>query len=167
MPDTAKEKVMEVNDIVDERYHLEKATEVAVNIFCLPKKNSVHGHWLPPLTTEGWLELKKIEEQKVSNYYDLALTEETSPYVFRIFIIKRIIRNPNKYRFSIFNSDLYSQIPSKKIEIDSSINDLADFAKTNGINYKILKIHNPGLRNKKLLNPTKKKNEIEIPTVDY
>jgi hypothetical protein len=32
---------------------------------------------------------KKIEEQKVSNYYDLALTQETSPYVFRIFIFKR------------------------------------------------------------------------------
>jgi hypothetical protein len=62
---------------------------------------------------------------------------------------------------------LYSQIPSKKIEIDSSINDLADFAKTQGINYKILKIHNPWLRDKKLLNPTKKKYEIEIPLSGY
>jgi hypothetical protein len=36
-----------------------------------------------------------------------------------------------------------------------------------GINYKILKIHNPWLRDKKLLNPTKKKYEIEIPTEGY
>ena len=62
---------------------------------------------------------------------------------------------------------VFSQIPSKKIEIDSSINDLADFAKTQGINYKILKIHNPWLRDKKLLNPTKKKYEIEIPLSGY
>ena len=30
MPDTAKEKGMEVTDMVDERYHLEKSTEAAV-----------------------------------------------------------------------------------------------------------------------------------------
>jgi hypothetical protein len=110
---------------------------------------------------------KKIEEQKVSNYYDLALTEETSRYVFRILALKEIMRNPAKYGLSIFNSDLYSQIPSKKIEIDSRINDLADFARTQGIKYKVLKIHNPWLRDKKLLNPTKKKYEIEIPTEGY
>ncbi len=77
------------------------------------------------------------------------------------------MRNPAKYGLSIFNSDLYSQIPSKKIEIDSRINDLADFARTQGIKYKVLKIHNPWLRDKKLLNPTKKKYEIEIPTEGY
>ena len=64
-------------------------------------------------------------------------------------------------------SDLYAPIPSKKIEVDSTITDLTDFARTQGINYKILKIHNPWLRDKKLLNPTKKKYEIEIPLSGY
>jgi hypothetical protein len=168
MPDTAKEKGMEVNDIVDERYHLEKATEAACKYLLSAKEK--FGSWtLAAASYNGGMTGvgKKIEEQKVSNYYDLALTEETSRYVFRILALKEIMRNPAKYGFSIFNSDLYSQIPSKKIEIDSSINDLADFAKTQGINYKILKIHNPWLRDKKLLNPTKKKYEIEIPTEGY
>ena len=53
MPDTAKEKGMEVNDIVDERYHLEMLPKLLVNICCLPKKNLVHGHWLLHLTKEG------------------------------------------------------------------------------------------------------------------
>jgi hypothetical protein len=168
MPDTAKEKGMEVNDIVDERYHLEKATEAACKYLLSAKEK--FGSWtLAAASYNGGMTGvgKKIEEQQVSNYYDLALTEETSRYVFRILALKEIMRNPAKYGFSIFNSDLYSQIPSKKIEIDSSINDLADFAKTQGINYKILKIHNPWLRDKKLLNPTKKKYEIEIPTEGY
>ena len=110
---------------------------------------------------------KKIDEQKVSIYYDLGLTEETSRYVFRILALKEIMKNPAVYGFSIYESDLYSRIPSKKIEVDSTISDLANFAKIQGIKYKILKIHNPWLRDKKLLNPFKKKYEIEIPLSGY
>jgi hypothetical protein len=168
MPDTAKEKGMEVNDIVDERYHLEKSTEAACKYLLTAKEK--FGSWtLAAASYNGGMTGvgKKIDEQKVTNYYDLALTEETSRYVFRILALKEIMKNPAKYGFSIFSSDLYSEIPSKKIEVDSTINDLASFAKTQGINYKILKIHNPWLRDKKLLNPTKKKYEIEIPLTGY
>lgn len=168
MPSTAKEKGMEVSEQVDERYHLEKSTEAACKYLIAAKEK--FGSWtLAAASYNGGMGgiKTKMEEQQVDNYYDLLLTEETSRYVFRILALKEIMRNPAKYGFSIFSSDLYSQIPSKKIEIDSSINDLADFAKTQGINYKILKIHNPWLRDKKLLNPTKKKYEIEIPTEGY
>lgn len=51
----------------------------------------------------------------------------------------------------------------KKIEIDSSITDLAKFAKLQGINYKELKLQNPWLRDRKLDNPEKKKYILEIP----
>ena len=168
MPDTAKEKGMEVNDIVDERYHLEKSTEAACQYLLAAKEK--FGSWtLAAASYNGGMAGvgKRIEEQKVDNYYDLALTEETSRYVFRILALKEIMKNPAQYGFSIFSSDLYAPIPSKKIEVDSTINDLADFAKMQGINYKILKIHNPWLRDKKLLNPTKKKYEIEIPLSGY
>ncbi len=109
----------------------------------------------------------KIAEQKVTDYYDLLLTDETSRYVFRILALKEIMKNPSLYGFQLSNNELYEIIPTKKIEIDSSIVDLADFAKTQGINYKILKIHNPWLRDKKLSNPSKKKYEIEIPLSGY
>ena len=168
MPDTAKEKGMEVNDIVDERYHLEKSTEAACR-YLLDAKGKFGSWTLAAASYNGGMTgvEKKIEEQKVTNYYDLALTEETSRYVFRILALKEIMKNPAKYGFSIFASDLYNQIPFKKIEVDSTVNDLSDFAKTQGINYKILKIHNPWLRDRKLLNPTKKKYEIEIPLSGY
>ena len=77
------------------------------------------------------------------------------------------MKNPGLYGFQLTNNELYEIIPTKKIEVDSAITDLADFAKTQGINYKILKIHNPWLRDKKLSNPTKKKYEIEIPLSGY
>jgi hypothetical protein len=168
MPDTAREKGMEVNELVDERYHLEKSTEAACKYLLAAKAK--FGSWtLAAASYNGGMSglSRKIDEQKVSNYYDLGLTEETSRYVFRILALKEIMKEPAKYGFSIFSSDLYSQIPTKKIEIDSTINDLTSFAMSQGINYKILKIHNPWLRDKKLLNPTKKKYEIEIPTEGY
>jgi membrane-bound lytic murein transglycosylase D len=168
MPETAKEKGMEVNDVVDERYHLEKSTEAACKYLLYAKEK--FGSWtLAAASYNGGMSgvSKKIEEQKVTDYYDLALTEETSRYVFRILALKEIMKSPETYGFTLFSTDLYSRIPSKKIEVDSTINDLADFAKTQGINYKILKIHNPWLRDKKLINPSKKKYEIEIPLEGY
>ena len=164
MPDTAKEKGMEVNDIVDERYHLEKSTEAACKYFLAAKEK--FGTWtMAAASYNGGMNglSKKIEEQKVSNYYDLGLTEETSRYVFRILALKEIMKEPTKYGFTIYPTDLYPPIPTKSVEVDSTINDLTNFAKSQGINYKILKIHNPWLRDKRLPNPTKKKYEIKIP----
>lgn len=168
MPETAKEKGMEVNDIVDERYHLEKSTEAACRYLLAAKEK--FGSWtLAAASYNGGMNgiNKRIEEQKVNNYYDLALTEETSRYVFRILALKEIMRQPAKYGFSIYSSDLYTRIPTKKVAVDSSITDLTGFAISQGINYKILKIHNPWLRDKKLVNPTKKRYEIEIPLEGY
>lgn len=163
MPDTAKECGMEVNEIVDERYHLEKSTEAACKYFLQAKEK--FGTWtMAAASYNGGINglNKKIEEQKVTSYYDLGLTEETSRYVFRILALKEIMKEPAKYGFSLYTTDLYAPIPTKIVQVDSTINDLTNFAKSQGINYKILKIHNPWLRDKKLLNPDKKKYEIKI-----
>lgn len=168
MPETAKEKGMEVSDELDERYHLEKSTEAACKY--LLKAKEKFGSWtLAAASYNGGMNgiSKKMEEQHVDNYYDLLLTEETSRYVFRILALKEIMKNSDKYGFNIPKEALYYSIPTKKIIIDSSITDLAKFAKTQGVNYKILKIHNPWLRDKKLTNTSGKKYEIEIPTSGY
>ncbi|SEG40536.1 lytic transglycosylase domain-containing protein [Flavobacterium urumqiense] len=168
MPDTAKERGMEVNENVDQRYDLEKSTEAACRYFLSAKAK--FGSWtLAAASYNGGMTgvNKQIDIQKVSNYYDLLLTEETSRYVFRILALKEIMKNPVKYEFNILPGDLYEILPTKKIEIDSSITDLAAFAKGQGINYKILKIHNPWLRETKLINDTGKKYLIEIPLKGY
>ena len=85
----------------------------------------------------------------------------------RFLALKEIMKNPVLYGFDVQPKDLYENLPTKKIEVDSTISDLAVFAKGQGINYEILKYHNPWLRDKKLDNPNKKKYEIEIPLKGY
>jgi hypothetical protein len=168
MPETAKEKGMEVNEGVDERYHLQKATEAACKYLVAAKQK--FGNWtLAAASYNGGMNGVniKIVEQQVTDYYDLLLTDETSRYVFRILALKEIMKHPELYGFEVDKNEMYDNIPIKTIEVDSSITDLAVFAKKQGINYKILKIHNPWLRDKKLVNPTKKKYVIEIPTSGY
>jgi hypothetical protein len=168
MPSTAKENGMEVNDYVDERYDLEKSTQAACNY--LNEAKAKFGNWTAAAASyNGGMNgiSRKLEEQQVESYYDLLLTEETSRYVFRILALKEIMKNPKKYGFEIPEAMLYKRVPVKTIEVDSTINDLATFAKTQGINYKILKLHNPWLRDRKLINKEGKKYEIEIPTTGY
>ncbi len=164
MPETAKEKGMEVNDCVDERYHLEKSTEAACKYLLTAKEK--FGSWtLAAASYNGGMTgvNKQIEIQKVSNYYDLLLNDETSRYVFRILALKEIMKNPEKFGFAIPKQELYELFPTRKIEIDSTVNNLADLAISQGINYKILKIYNPWLRDSKLENKNRKKYCIEIP----
>ena len=164
MPETAKEKGMEVNDCVDERYHLEKSTEAACKYLLTAKEK--FGSWtLAAASYNGGMTgvNKQIEIQKVNNYYDLLLNDETSRYVFRILALKEIMKNPEKFGFDIPKQELYELFPTRKIEIDTTVINLADLAISQGINYKILKIYNPWLRDSKLDNKNRKKYSIEIP----
>lgn len=164
MPQTAREKGMEVNNLVDERYNLEKSTEAACQYLTNAKEK--FGSWtLAAASYNGGINgiQKQVDFQETNNYYDLLLTEETYRYVFRILALKEIMKNPTLYGFNLPKETLYTIIPTKKIEIDSSITNLTKFAKSQGINYKELKIYNPWLRDQKLDNPTKKKYIIEIP----
>lgn len=164
MPATAKEIGMEVNDCVDERYHLEKSTEAACKFLLAAKEK--FGSWtLAAASYNGGITgvNKQIDLQKVSNYYDLLLNEETSRYVFRILALKEIMKAPEKFGFAVPKQDLYELYPTRKLEIDSTVTNLADFAIRQGVNYKILKLYNPWLRDSKLDNKAKKKYVIELP----
>ena len=164
MPQTAREKGMEVSETVDERYHLEKATYAACDY--LLKAKEKFGSWtLAAASYNGGMNgiQKAIDQQLVTNYYDLLLTDETFRYVFRILALKEIMQNTAKYNFNLKTEELYPVVKTQKIEVDSTITDLARFAKAQGVNYKELKLYNPWLRDTKLDNPSKKKYILEIP----
>ena len=168
MPATGRENGLEVNDNVDERYHLVKATEVACKY--LRESKEKLGSWtLAAAAYNAGMSgvSRRLEEQKVTDYYDLLLGEETGRYMFRIVALKEILSNPDKYGFNFTKKDLYENIPTYQIEIDSVVNDFAGFAKEYGINYKILKIHNPWLREDHLNNASRKKYVIDIPDKGY
>lgn len=164
MPATGRENGLEVNSNVDERYHLEKATEVACK-YILKAKESL-GSWTSAAAAYNAGNAgisRRLEEQGVTDYYDLLLGEETGRYLFRIVALKEILSNPKKYGFNFREKDLYTNIPTYKVEVDTAVTDFTQFAKRFGINYKILKLHNPWLREPHLNNRSRKSYLVEIP----
>jgi len=163
MPATAKEFGMEVNDQVDERYHIEKSTEMA----CKYLKNAKNklGSW--SLAAAAYNSgnkniLDKMSRQQVNNYYDLLLVEETARYVPRLLAVKEIMQNPDKYGYIIEKSDLYTFEKTYEVEVDSTISNLTTFAKKYNMTYKDLKTLNPWLRSSSLDNKLKKVYNIKV-----
>jgi len=168
MKSTAKEYKLEVNKEVDERYHLQKSTEVACMYFL--KSYEKYQDWtlVAAAYNAGNNGInKQLEKQKATSYYDLLLNEETSRYVFRILAIKLIFEDPESYGFYLEEDEYYKPIPTKVVEINSKIDSWADFAKNQGISYKLLKYFNPWLRREYLSNRKKKTYEIIIPKEPY
>jgi len=168
MKATGIEYGLEINDYVDERYNLEKATQVAAEY--LIKSKERFGSWTMAAASynAGVSGMnKQINRQKETSYYDLLLNNETSRYVFRILALKEIMTHPEQYGFNFREKDLYTNIPTFTVKVNTAIEDLAEWVKPYGINYKILKIHNPWLRDTYLKNSSGKEYLIEIPEKGY
>ncbi len=164
MPKTAREYGLEVNTNVDERYNLEKSTEAACKY--LLEAYDMFGNWTLAAAAYNAGKsgiTKQIDRQKVTDYYDLLLGDETSRYVPRIVAVKEIMNHPKKYGFIYDEEDLYRMMPTRLVKVDTVITNLADFAKQNNINYKELKILNPWLRENKLNNKSRKLYFIKLP----
>ena len=164
MKETGKEYGLEINDNVDERYHIEKSTEVAAEY--LKNAKEKFGSWTLAAASYNagvYGISRRIKEQEVTNYYDALLPDETERYIFRIVALKEIISNPKNYGFVFDQEDLYTMPKTYTIKVDSAITNITDFAKGFGINYKEFKIHNPWLRENKLNNKSNKVYEIKIP----
>lgn len=166
MKNTGKEYGLEVANEVDERYHLEKATQAACE-YLKSSKNSM-GNWTLAAAAynAGNAGIRnQMNQQKVSNYYDLHLNSETSRYVFRILALKEIMANPQRYGFNYTNDQLYSNDAVKYVEISESVTNWVDFALENGTNYKMLRIYNPWIRGYSLENKSNKTYIVKIPVV--
>lgn len=161
---TGKEYGLEINDEVDERYHVEKSTEAACRY--LNEAYERLGSWS---LAAGSYNMgiagiqSELLRQKATNYYDLLLNEETKRYLFRILAMKEIFEKPEQYGFNIRNSDLYPPLEYSIAEVDTAVADFADFSLDFGISYKTLKYFNPWLRQGYLKNPNKKTYRIKLP----
>ena len=76
--------------------------------------------------------------------------------------MKLVMQNPAKYGFVYKEKDLYPEIKTRTIEVDSSISDLYEFGRQYSVNYKMLKMLNPWLRDTKLTNKHGKKYQIKV-----
>lgn len=165
---TAEEYGLEVNNEIDERYHVEKSTEAACRY--IRESYEKYGSWTLAAASynAGRRGIdRQVQRQKESDYYDLLLYEETSRYVYRILAYKLILKNPSHFGFYVGEDDLYPEVPYYEVTVDSRVNNFADFAKKYDINYKILKWMNPWLREDYLSNRYGKSYFVKIPRKGY
>lgn len=164
---TAGEYGLEVRDGVDERYSVAAATRAACKY--LKEAKERFGTWTLAAAAYNYGQAnvaKQLKRQDAEDYYDLLLNEETARYVFRLSAMKEILSQPSKYGFHFRPDDLYAPYKTIEVEVDSSITDMAAFARYYGINYKNLKILNPWLRDDHLSNPRGKTYSIALPAAD-
>ncbi len=165
MSGSARERGLEVNSEVDERYHLEKSTRAACAY--LKEAKTEFGSWMLAAASynmgKGGLR-KNIRDQGRPDYFSLNLNPETARYIFRILAIKEIMQHPKRYGFHFTNSDLYQPFPPHKtIQVQGSVSSWAAFAKKYQTTYRMLKVYNPWLRSGSLTNKSKKTYLIIFP----
>lgn len=148
---------LEINDHVDERYHIEKSTRAACTYLKALKNR--FGSWTLAAAAynmgEGGVQ-RTLNEQGNNLYWDLHLNTETSRYISRIVSYKLMFEDPEKYGVTLKHTDYYQPIPYYELTIDTSISNLMDFAKANNILYRELKELNPWIRSKSLIIKGKK-----------
>ena len=149
MKGTATQYGLEVSTGVDERYHLEKATRAACRY--LKDSYAKFGNWTMVAASynAGVAGMNRhISAQNESSYYDLLLVEETSRYIFRILALKMIMEDPESFGYKV--DEKYPLYKTTSLSVDTTIADLAVFAKLYNTNYKMLKTLNPWLRSNNL-----------------
>jgi membrane-bound lytic murein transglycosylase D len=140
---------MEINPNIDERRNFFTSTDAAIAY--LKDLYALFGSWTLAAAAYNMGEegLKaEILVQKVNNYYQLYLPQETQRYIFRILSAKMIISNPEKYGYFLAKEDLYQPLQFDQLELSNSqpvpISLVAQAAKTY---FKVIKDLNPHIRN--------------------
>lgn len=165
MPATGQELGLEVNDNVDERYNIEKATQAACKYF--KQAYAKYGDWMSVSAAynagQGRIS-SQLDKQLADHAMDLWLVEETSRYMFRLLAAKEVFNNPQRFGFLLKKEHLYPPISYKEVTVNTDIENLGEYAKQNGITYAQLRDANPWLREPSLKNKSGKQYVIQIPT---
>lgn len=163
MQTTGREKGLEVNNNIDERYHVEKSTRAACKY--LKESYNRYGDWITVAAAynagNGRIS-GELGKQLATRAVDLWLVEETSRYMFRIMAAKLVLQDPQQYGFLIKKEQLYPPLPYKEVSVTKSIDNLAQFAKENGVSYAQLKDANPWLRGTTLENKSGRTYTLKI-----
>ena len=90
-----------------------------------------------------------------------ALQQETNRYVFRIVALKALMENPEKYGYSLRETD-YHNVDCDTVSVDFH-RQSGGLCQDRGINYMMLKEENPWLRSNQLTNGDHHRYIIRIP----
>ena len=164
MASTAKQYGLEVNDYVDERYNIEKATEAACRYF--KDAYAKYGDWMAVAAAYN-AGMARITQERASqqqdNVLDLYLVTETTRYPYRIMAVKLIMEDPEKYGFHLRKDQLYKPVEYDEVVVDSPVDNWVEWVKKYNISYAQLREHNQWIRSKTLPNKTGKKYKVLIP----
>jgi hypothetical protein len=140
---------MKINNDIDERRNFFTSTEAAT--VYLKDLHALFDSWTLAAAAYNMGEegLKtEMLVQKVNNYYQLYLNQETQRYVFRILAAKVILSNPEKYGYYLTEEDLYKPVQFDRIEITANqpvpMYIIAQAANTY---FKVIKDLNPHIKN--------------------
>lgn len=168
MKGAAADYGLEVNNEVDERYHIEKSTVAACKY--LKDAYRIYGNWTMAAASYNMGKAglnRQIKRQQCDYYYDLLLNDETMRYIYRISAVKLLLNDPAKYGFYVPENEKYQVIPCTEVEVKTTVSDWTVFAFNHQTNYKILKYLNPWLRDNKLTNPSRKSYMVKIPSKGF
>lgn len=165
MKASGREYGLEVNDEVDERFHIRKATEAACKY--LKDAYAKYGDWLTVAASynagQGGIS-QRISIQRQKKAQDLQLPDETSRYIFRLLTAKYFFENPEAFGFHVEPAECYPYVPPKEtVSVSGPIPSLTDFAEEHGTTYFLLKEANLWLCSDKLTNKAGKTYKIAIP----
>ncbi|MDP3557397.1 MAG: transglycosylase SLT domain-containing protein [Bacteroidota bacterium] len=164
MPSSARNYDLEVNEMVDERLDVEKATRAACRH--LKDAYAVFNNWTLSAAAYnlgiGGIQAA-LKKQKSNNYYDLLLNSETGSFVYRILAYKTLFSNPTHFGIKKKKWNYFAKIPLKTYKVDSSVTNISHLAKQIGCSKTIIKLYNPWLLGETLNNPENKIYEFKIP----
>jgi hypothetical protein len=146
--ETGKREGLLVNDSIDERFNVKKATRSALTH--LKKLNAEFNDWLLAMSAynAGPGRVREvIENQATRDFFDMYLPEETERYVFRVLALKEIIANRERYGIRIDDKDLYRPVILAEVTIEAS-RDFHSYilAKAMDAPYRTFRINNLHLR---------------------
>lgn len=160
----AKEYGLEVNDEVDERYNVEKATVAAARY--LKKAYNRYGDWPSAMAAYngGMTRIANaLDKQGRDSSLDLYLAEETTRYPFRIMAMKAIMEKPANYGFRLRDNQLYQPRKYREVKVSGPVESWPDWAAKQGISYATLRDENPWIRSLSLTNKAGKTYTVRIP----
>lgn len=150
--ETGKREGLLVNDHVDERFNMKKATRSA--LAHLKRLNAEFNDWFLSMSAynAGPGRVREaIENQATREFFDMLLPEETERYVFRILALKEIIANRERYGIKIDDKDLYRPVVLWEVTIEASREFQSHvLAKAMDVPYRTFRINNLHLRRYKL-----------------
>ncbi len=164
LPKTGEQFGLEVNDQIDERYHIEKSTRAACKYLksAYNKFNSWTTSAISYNAGMGRISDEQ-EKQQVSEGMDLLLSSESGRYIFRLLALKRFLENPESFGYKVEKDDFYKQQKIQNVVVADSVSNWTNWAKQYNISYAQLKEANPWLRDRGLTNASKKTYNIAIP----